>query len=232
MTSDLPEIVPGHIGLGFSGQHLIISLLLEALVLVASLTHCGWAQGGCCELPQECACSLSRVLAHWPLFFSFIPFPLARGIPVWSLLQSLVAMLLVSAYSWWLTGTGERTPLLQTDRYQSHSCSDSRSGHLLRLCHQDRSSCTGPALSPRFGHSSCPCQLPRAILPALLEGRRWVKPWGCLLQPALVERWPDTATTSRRHWVPKAQGGNLSPVLQADGPSLRGVDPFSIQVTK
>lgn len=31
---------------------------------------------------------------------------------MWSLLLSLLAMFLVSAYSWWLTGTGERTPLL------------------------------------------------------------------------------------------------------------------------
>lgn len=171
-------------------------------------------------------CSLARSRAR-SLAFVFLLHPLTPRQK-----NSSVVTAPVSAYSRWLTGRGERTPLLQTDRYQSHSCSDSCSGHLLRLCCQDRSSCTGPALSFRFGHLSCPCQLPSAILPALLEGRKWVKPWGCLLQPALVVRWPDTATTSRRHWVPKAQGGNLSPVLQADGPSLRGPDPFSIQVTK
>lgn len=45
-----------------------------------------------CALTRMLACLFTRL----PLFFSLFPFPLARGTSVWSLLQLLVAMLLVS----------------------------------------------------------------------------------------------------------------------------------------
>lgn len=137
---------------------------------------------------------------------------------MWSLLQLLVAMLLVSVH-WWL-----RHSLEEHSYCKQTGTSHNRLRLLLRApalrLLSGQKPCTGPVLTLRFGPLSGPCSA---------GGQQVSKALG-LFAPASLVRGDQTATTSRRHWVPKAQGGNLSLLLQADGPSLRGPDPFSTQV--
>lgn len=147
------------------GQHLTISLLLGAPVLAASLTDTSWVGTG-----RVRASTRVRSCAHWlarSLAFVFLLTPLPPRQRNFSVVTAPVAGGNASSFRSLL--------LAHRHRLEDHSyCKQtgtshtpvwtSCSGHLLWVCCQGRSPCTGPPLSLSFGH---------------LSG-----PWGCLLQPA------------------------------------------------
>lgn len=61
---------------------------------------------------------------------------------------------------------------MQTDRYQSHTCLDLLFRSPVWVCCQAEALVLGQPY-----HSG----LVTCLVPALLEGSRWVKPWDCLL---------------------------------------------------
>lgn len=158
---------------------------------------------------------LAGLLTHLPLFFSLLSFPLTRGTlaPVAGGNTSSFRSLLVAHRH----RLGDHSYCKHTGTSQTPvwtSCS----GHLPG-CYQGRSPCTGPALSLSFGHLSVPCSA---------GGQQVGKALG-LSAPASLERGDQTLPaplgSKSTRWESEPSLG-----LRADGPSLRGPDPFSTQV--